>query len=651
MLNEDDDILGNGFLDPDASRYLLGTGTSSSINRSLSMPIQLGNPWDTDSQFGDHVEVADIGPSSAAAAVDDDMLGDGVTAASVLVGIELPEIYDQAYMRARPVGERVTLDSLEKVMALAELPARTVQEIQNMVVPPGAMYVTHNEFNTATALMACAQKNMEVSLQNVYLHRNDLPSPVLLNLDQLDIKRALPISNKHHIPPPPKPVDDPWAMPDNPNGAMVTSADGNGKADKKSQGTAIQRTIPPSSHLNDLHSLSSSSSDNDDESPHHHHHHHHTTPTLAGVKEWFLELDAVEVTEWPEREGFIFFKHVNYEVASRLRQVRVVRRYSDFYWLWEVLLRRYPLRMVPHLPPKKMSGKDETFMKLRQRGLKRFINAIVQHPTLKRDDVVEQFLTHEEFGPWRRANSLSHLGQEEFVRDQALCCSIPRDLDMRIDIIRKRLPALIDHYTSLCSILERQIELYHAQNKEFVQYSNALKSMSELEQPCYIPECQSCPMMVQGYESVAKYIQHAGGILDNQAQALADGIVERLKQHRELYLSFKDMLERKEKLLPTQTEPQPVKRNSVKDSNPDEGLEDQHDGVATTTASASERAMHIRYCVTSELSYIHKHQAFVSHMYQKYVQEQFQFSRHLGDNWKALHTLAIEMPINPDEFV
>lgn len=46
-----------------------------------------------------------------------------------IVGIDLPEIYNHAYLRARPTGERVTLDSLEKVIALAELPPRTVQEV------------------------------------------------------------------------------------------------------------------------------------------------------------------------------------------------------------------------------------------------------------------------------------------------------------------------------------------------------------------------------------------------------------------------------------------------------------------------------------------------------------------------------------------
>lgn len=63
-----------------------------------------------------------------------------------------------------------------------------------------------------------------------------------------------------------------------------------------------------------------------------------------------------------------------------------------------------------------------------------------------------------------------------------------------------------------------------------------------------------------------------------------------------------------------------------------------------------ERDTHIRYCVASELSYLHKQQAFISHMYQKYVAEQLQFSRQLGDNWKVLQGLACEMPIEPDEF-
>lgn len=347
------------------------------------MPLQLGNPWNTDSQF--EPVVSDLGQHSttATAAVDDDILGAGVTAASVLVGIDLPEIYNHAYLRARPTGERVTLDSLEKVIALAELPPRTVQEIMNMVVPAGAMYVTHNEFNTALALAACAQKNMEISLHNVYQHRNDLPSPVLLNLDQLDVKKR--VSQKQHrsttgngLKSPTTnttaaPVDDPWST-------TTTTAIPNTPVPNGTHGLHKETTITTTTARNmavkrtPSHDSLTSSSDDSSNSNNNNH-----AIRRALASEWFLDLDVVSVTVAPEREGFIF-KHINYVIESQQRSSKVLRRYSDFYWLWEILTRRFPIRAVPNLPPKKLGGKDDSFLEKRRKGLLRFINAVVRHP-------------------------------------------------------------------------------------------------------------------------------------------------------------------------------------------------------------------------------------------------------------------------------
>lgn len=70
---------------------------------------------------------------------------------------------------------------------------------------------------------------------------------------------------------------------------------------------------------------------------------------------WFQHLEEITVTVAPEREGFIF-KHVNYIVTNEKRSSIVLRRYSDFWWLLEVLQRRYPFRALPNLPPKKLGG-------------------------------------------------------------------------------------------------------------------------------------------------------------------------------------------------------------------------------------------------------------------------------------------------------
>lgn len=73
------------------------------------------------------------------------------------------------------------------------------------------------------------------------------------------------------------------------------------------------------------------------------------------MNQWFRDLDHISVSRTLEKEGFLF-KHINYEVESEKLGCKVLRRFSDFWWLWEVLLRRYPYRIMPNLPPKKLGG-------------------------------------------------------------------------------------------------------------------------------------------------------------------------------------------------------------------------------------------------------------------------------------------------------
>lgn len=76
--------------------------------------------------------------------------------------------------------------------------------------------------------------------------------------------------------------------------------------------------------------------------------------------------------------------------------------------------------------------------------------------------------------------------------------------------------------------------------------------MSELEQSCYVPDCGSCQHVVRGYEAVAKHMQRTGTILDDHTAVSSNGVLENLKRQRDLFISFKEMLERKEKLATNQ---------------------------------------------------------------------------------------------------
>uniref|UniRef100_A0A2K6TUH1 PX domain-containing protein n=1 Tax=Saimiri boliviensis boliviensis TaxID=39432 RepID=A0A2K6TUH1_SAIBB len=105
-----------------------------------------------------------------------------------------------------------------------------------------------------------------------------------------------------------------------------------------------------------------------------------------------LARDTVQVELIPEKKG-LFLKHVEYEVSSQRFKSSVYRRYNDFVVFQEMLLHKFPYRMVPALPPKRMLGADREFIEARRRALKRFVNLVARHPLFSEDVVLKLFLS------------------------------------------------------------------------------------------------------------------------------------------------------------------------------------------------------------------------------------------------------------------
>uniref|UniRef100_A0A0G2JDJ6 Sorting nexin 8 n=1 Tax=Mus musculus TaxID=10090 RepID=A0A0G2JDJ6_MOUSE len=76
---------------------------------------------------------------------------------------------------------------------------------------------------------------------------------------------------------------------------------------------------------------------------------------LSYTLQELLAKDTVQVELIPEKKG-LFLKHVEYEVSSQRFKSSVYRRYNDFVVFHEVLLHKFPYRMVPALPPKRVLG-------------------------------------------------------------------------------------------------------------------------------------------------------------------------------------------------------------------------------------------------------------------------------------------------------
>ncbi|KAI8882068.1 hypothetical protein K501DRAFT_187521 [Backusella circina FSU 941] len=388
------------------------------------------------------------------------------------------------------------------------------------------------------------------------------------------------------------------------------------------------------------------------------------------TRHWFQHVEDIQVTVAPEREGFIF-KHVNYIVTNEKRSSIVLRRYSDFWWLLEVLLRRYPFRSLPNLPPKKLGGRkviylfcDAAFLEKRRKGLSRFINAIIRHPILKQDDIVNKFLTEpSELSAWRKQNPPRL--EEEFKRKpypiRELEEMLPDNLEDQLQRAKKRITAGVNHYINLCFIMERMIRRMHGQATDFSRYSIALNSLAEAELRYHAGECRNCQHVVKGYELVAKHMQQESSVLEDQVGNATDGVLENLKRFRDLLVSFRDLEERREKLSSNQTDAITKRignnRAKINQSKGVPGMESEVERLQEAVkaderelSAQKDRLVFIRFCMWSELIYLHKQQAFVSLLYQDYVKEAIHFSKRRVDNWQDLEAPTFEMPTDVNLF-
>lgn len=74
------------------------------------------------------------------------------------------------------------------------------------------------------------------------------------------------------------------------------------------------------------------------------------------------------------------------------------------------------------------------------------------------------------------------------------------------------------------------------------------RELSGIEHVCFVSNCQACSQVVRGYEAVGTYLGQASNIIETEVSTANSGVLENLKRHRNISISFLEMLDRKSKL-------------------------------------------------------------------------------------------------------
>ncbi|KAG0263311.1 Sorting nexin mvp1 [Linnemannia exigua] len=590
---------------------------------------------------------------------------------TILSGMRLPAIYTTAFDLAQPSGGKVTVLALNKILAVSGLPPATVDKILNIVVAPTRSRITKGECSVALALVAMAQKNMDLTIENLTAHREDLPIPHLPGLQNIDFGSSTDSSGmyatssslpKGHPVNVGSSISDPW---------RTSTYKGNGYP-------------PPPSYLasppNPSADLLSGSGSNTDEA---------SGSNLRDVHLWFLNLDVIRITFAPEKEGIFLFKHTNYIVESKSRQTTVIRRYSDFWWLLDILAKRFPYRILPNLPPKRLGVADEVFLERRLRGLTRFTNALMRHPVLKNDPLVISFLTEPvELALWRKNVVIST--EDEFTSKlpipESLVKQVPMDLELQLESIKRRLPASVEYYRSMVHVMDRVQKRTEANAGDYMRFSLALNALADCEKHCHVEECYSCGQLSHGYGKIGSHMGQASNLLEEQARATQRGIVEDLKRHRDLLVSVMELMQRRERA----REGGLVEMLKKRIANQEQKLTHLRTTAAATAAGAAraegagnggyggdepgiydtqieklvlsiqsdraemelqnQRVILINHTLWMEILFYHKNQASIASIYQNFVHEQIKTSQSLSDTWESLSPIVHDLPMEVNAF-
>lgn len=261
----------------------------------------------------------------------------------------------------------------------------------------------------------------------------------------------------------------------------------------------------------------------------------------AGADAWTGPAAQVSIAIVP-KEGVLMFRHVNYRLTSTGFKASVVRRYSDFVWLHEFLHKRYPFRRIPLLPPKRLTvngyyfAADPEFLERRRKGLLRFSNTLLAHPTLAREQLVSMFFSNPtEVALWKK-HAASGIKEESSGQQR---CVLPPNLDKLLETTRAGVNAAADIYIALCQMIERLESRQEGIAALLMRFSLSLRSLVELHPQVYAMEDLDLNQVNAGLLAASKHLSYAQAICEDEAHCYGNTLLEDLRQQRDVIVAMR----------------------------------------------------------------------------------------------------------------
>ncbi|KAJ3375714.1 Sorting nexin mvp1 [Allomyces arbusculus] len=366
---------------------------------------------------------------------------------------------------------------------------------------------------------------------------------------------------------------------------------------------------------------------------------------------WLTNQDAITVTIAPEKGGSLF-KHVNYYISSAKQGTTVTRRYSDFLWLHDALLKKYPFRLHLTPPPKKVNAyappvADAVFLEKRRRGLQRYLTHLVRHPILGADVHFRAFLTRsEEIATYRKQVGSSFAPEPERQPEPAP----PVKLEEQLAVLVPQMEHLFMRYQKLVDRIEAMCTREQEQARDFLTVSEVLSDMGTHKPHCYDPSCTTCVGSADGVSTLALRVERAAHVHEESADAMLLGSVETLKLVRDQVAGLEHLFQRSTKALTSAKATiaslaKRIANNEAKLAStamapePNRDVEDRLRASLVDDQRATQRVengmRHIHRCLAHELKVWHRHRMITAVGVRMWTKEHARRANEVAMIWRA----------------
>ncbi|KAK3089854.1 hypothetical protein FSP39_007091 [Pinctada imbricata] len=263
-------------------------------------------------------------------------------------------------------------------------------------------------------------------------------------------------------------------------------------------------------------------------------------------------LDNIKVELVPEKKGLIL-KHVEYEVTSQTYKTTVLRRYNDFLAFQELLMMRFPYRLIPRLPPKKMMGANREFIEGRRKSLRRFLNLIARHPQMYDDKLVKFFFTFTGSDVQHKIRESFRGIPDEFMTSNLASTAkdlVPMDTQTQLSNSKEHIRILYNSVCKLKDIIERMVMRATNYACDMLQFGQELSQLSSDNTPmtAWATGTNSTWSNLQrGFKHLSVEYAALGDKASQEAGDLDDLVLEKICFLQDMLIAYRDLCERHEK--------------------------------------------------------------------------------------------------------